>query len=90
MFYHILAPEDGHPTWEEISLTNTPKYKATPVNLLNKSIDMLSQKAANIYPSRKYEYFPVILFRTVVLPGWLSCTKCPVIDSVSVYRPLTH
>ena len=54
MFYHFLAPEDGHPTWEVNSTeTNTrkqdPFFYATPVNSFNKSSDMLFQKVQQIH-----------------------------------------
>ena len=69
MFYHFLALEGGHPTWEEnfnakyqnarsfiLSHTNKPDQQ--------KKRDVVPKSAANIYPPYKYEFFLVILLLT--------------------------
>ena len=48
MFYHFLAPEGGHPTCEENSIEKKNRAQGT----------------ANIYPSNKYNIFPVFLLLT--------------------------
>ena len=49
----LLAPEGGHPTWEDTFIKNTkmqgPFFLATPVNVINISSDMLFQKVQQIY-----------------------------------------
>ena len=50
MFYHFLASEGGHPTWEENSDEKNTRMQShflshTLVNLINKSNKMLYQKA---------------------------------------------
>ena len=54
MFYHFLAPEGGHPTREDNSTEkNTrmqvPFFLATPLNLINKSNEVLFQKVQQRY-----------------------------------------
>ena len=54
MFYHFLAPEGGHPTWEEYSTEKNnrmqgPFFWATPVNFINKSKEILFQKVQQRY-----------------------------------------
>ena len=46
--YHFLAPEEGHPTWEENSIEKNsrmqgPLILATTVNLINKSREMFQK-----------------------------------------------
>ena len=67
MFYHFLAPEGGHPTWEENS---TEKYTnmqgpffLSHTSKLNqqKQWDIVSNSTAKMYPSNKYNIFLVLL-----------------------------
>ena len=53
MFYHFLAPEGGHPTWDEhfiekIIKLQYPLFSATPVNNIIKSSEVLFQKMQQI------------------------------------------
>ena len=69
MFYHLLAPEGGHPTWEENFIE---KYQSARSFFLSHTSKLVQQKqlyavskcAANIYPPSKYECFPLILLLT--------------------------
>ena len=63
MFYHILAPEGGHPTWEEIFIEkyqNARSFFLSHTSKLNqqKQWDDVSNSTAKIYPSNKYNIFP--------------------------------
>ena len=64
LFYHLLAPEGGHPTWEENFIEKKTQnarffFLSHTSNLINKSSHMLFQKVQqNIYQPSKYEYFP--------------------------------
>ena len=57
MFYHFLAPEGGHPTWEENFIEkNTPLQgifclSHTSITYQQKQRDVVSENAANIYQS---------------------------------------
>ena len=64
MFYHFLAPEGGHLTWEEIFIEN--KYQNARSFFLGhtrklnqqKQWDVVLKSKAKIYPSNKYNIFP--------------------------------
>ena len=64
MFYHFLAPEGGHPTWEEIFIEKNTKmqgpfFLSHPSKLnQQKQWDDVSKSTAKIYPSHKYNIFP--------------------------------
>ena len=71
MFYHFLAPEGGHPTWEENFIEKKKYQNAMSFFLCHTSkINqrqqwyVVSKSAANIYPSNKYDFFPVTLLLT--------------------------
>ena len=64
MFYHFLAPEDGHPTWEEhfIEKYQNGKIFFSKPHQQTKSTkarDSVSKSAANIFLSNKYDFFPI-------------------------------
>ena len=63
MFYHFLAPEGGHPTWEVNSTEkkqNARSFFLSHNSKLNqqKQWDVVSKSTAKIYPSNKYNIFP--------------------------------
>ena len=69
MFFHFLAPEDGHPTWEENSTEkNTrmlgPLFLVTPVDLVNKSNEMLFKKVQQRYTRLINTIFSLVLLST--------------------------
>ena len=69
MFYHFLAPEGGHPTWQENSTEkNTrmqgPFFWATPENYINKSNEMLFQKVQQRCTRPKNTIFFQVLLLT--------------------------
>ena len=69
MFYHFLAPEGEHPTLTENFIEKKPKLQGlflshTSKPNQQKQRDVVSKRAAKIYPSNKYDNFPVILLLT--------------------------
>ena len=60
MVYHFLAPEGGHPTWEENFIEKIPKCHTSKLNQ-EKQRYVVSKSATNIHQSSKYKYFPIIL-----------------------------
>ena len=63
MFCHFLAPEGGHPTWEEILLKNTRMqghFFLSHTSRLNqqKQWDVVPKSTAKIDPSNQYNIFP--------------------------------
>ena len=64
MFYHFLAPEDGHHTCEENStekkIQNARSFFLSHTSKVNqqKQWDVVSKSTAKIYPSNKYNIFP--------------------------------
>ena len=64
--------EVGHPIWEENFIGKNikmqgPFFSATPVNVINKSSEMLFQIVQQIYTLyqlKKYNLFPIFLFLT--------------------------
>ena len=64
MFYHFMAPEGGHPTWEEIFIEkkkqNASSFFLDHTSKLNqqKQWDVVLKSKAKIYPSNKYNLFP--------------------------------
>ena len=64
MFYHFLAPEGGHPTWEENSTEkkyqNARSFFLSHISKLNqqKQWDVVSKSTTKIYQSNKYNIFP--------------------------------
>ena len=70
MFYHFLPPEGAHPTWEENFIEQNTKLQGpfflSHTSKLNqqKQWDVVSKIAANIYPTDKYDIFPIILLLT--------------------------
>ena len=60
MFYYFLASEYGHPTWEE---NFNESHTIKPNQNIFKQWDV-PKSAANIYQSKKSDFFPVILLFT--------------------------
>ena len=64
MFCHFLAPEGGHPTWEENSTEkkyqNARSFFLSHTTKLNqqKQWDAVPKSTAKIDPSNKYNIFP--------------------------------
>ena len=64
MFCHFLAPEGGHPTWEENSTEKNTRMQGpfflSHTSKLNqqKQWDVVPKSTAKIDPSNKYNIFP--------------------------------
>ena len=70
MFYHFLAPlKVGTLHWRKVSLKkyqNAMSFSLSHTSNLyqQKKFDVVSKNAANIYPSNKYDLFPICLLLT--------------------------
>ena len=70
LVYHSLAKQSGQPTWEEYfieknhqnarSIFQSHTCKLNPI----KQRDNVSKIAANIFPSNRYDCFPLCLLLT--------------------------
>ena len=68
MCYHYLAPEGGHPTWEEHFIENIkiqgPFFVGHTCKLNQQKQGVLLQKCNKYISANKYDFFPVCLSLT--------------------------
>ena len=56
--YHFLAPESGHPRWEENSTEKIPNARSFFLSHTSKLNQQCFKSTAKIYPSNNYNIFP--------------------------------